>query len=101
MLMRTIEVFDEVLRRLETDLADVFRRNGMGSRAEPRLFPAMEVQPSDGELVVRMEIPGVDPESVDVTLDHTTLRVRAERHFSEDTGTTCAVSSPTGSSNGR
>ena len=79
MLMRSFVVFDDLFRRFETDLFDLFGRNGIGSRGGARLIPAVEVQRTDGELVVRMELPGVDPESVDVTLDDTTLRVSAER----------------------
>lgn len=86
MLMRSFDVFDDLFRRFETDLSDLFGRNGMGSRGEARLFPAMEVKRTDGELVVRMELPGIDAESVDVTLDDTTLRVRAERRASDDAG---------------
>lgn len=86
MLMRSFDVFDDLFRLFDTDLSDLFGRNGMGSRGGTRLFPAMEVKRTDGELVVRMELPGVDPESVDVTLDDTTLRVRAQRRASDDAG---------------
>lgn len=86
MLMRSFDVFDDLFRRFETDLFDLFGRNGIGSRGGARLIPAVEVQRTDGELVVRMELPGVDPESVDVTLDDTTLRVSAERRGPDDAG---------------
>ena len=39
----------------------------------------MEVLRTDSEFVIRVELPGVDPDSVDVSLDDTVLRVRAER----------------------
>jgi HSP20 family protein len=84
MLMRTLDMFDDVLRRFETDVTDLFGRNGTWSRTETRLFPPMEVRRTDGELVVRMELPGIDPEKMDVTVDGTTLRVRAERRVSSD-----------------
>jgi Hsp20/alpha crystallin family protein len=35
--------------------------------------------PWPSEIVLRVELPGVDPDSIDVTVRDTTLRVRAER----------------------
>jgi HSP20 family protein len=81
---RTFDTFDELFRRLEAELADVFGRNGAGSDGDARLFPPVEIQRTDGEIVVRMELPGVDPDSVDVTLDDNILRVRAERRVSTE-----------------
>jgi HSP20 family protein len=84
MLVRTFDTFDELFRGFETDLARLFGRTGMGSNGEARLLPPVEIQRTDGELVVRMEIPGVDPDSVDVTLDENVLRVRAERRVTTE-----------------
>lgn len=39
----------------------------------------MEVLHKEGELVVQVELPGIDPEKVDVTLEDNVLRIRAER----------------------
>jgi hypothetical protein len=39
----------------------------------------MEVRRTDAEYLVRVELPGVDPDSMDVTVDGSILRVRAER----------------------
>ena len=71
---------DELIRRVDTDLADLVGRTDTGSSgSERRLLPAMEVRRTDAEYVVRMELPGVDPDTMDVTVDGSTLRVRAER----------------------
>lgn len=74
MLMRTFDI-DDLFRRFERDL---FGRDGRPARHE-RLLPPMEVRRTDSEMVVRVELPGVDPESVDVTLEDRYLRIRAER----------------------
>ena len=80
MLMRTFPTLDELIRRVDTDLADLVGRTDTGSSgSERRLLPAMEVRRTDAEYVVRMELPGVDPDTMDVTVDGSTLRVRAER----------------------
>jgi HSP20 family protein len=80
MVMRTFPTLDELIRRFDTDLADLVGRTGSASsRSERRLLPAMEVRRTDAEYVVRVELPGVDPDSMDVTVDGSILRVRAER----------------------
>ena len=83
MLARTIDTFEDLFRRFEPDLADPFGWLGEGSARNGRMRPRMEVVRTDSELVVRVELPGVDPDSVDVTLEDTTLRVRAERRVDD------------------
>jgi HSP20 family molecular chaperone IbpA len=79
MLARTFETFDELVRRLEPSLAEWFAGSRDGSR-QPRILAPMEVLRTDSEIVVRVELPGADPDSIDVTVrDGSTLRVRAER----------------------
>ncbi len=79
MLARTFDTFDELVRRLEPSLAGWFAGSKDGSR-QPRIIAPMEVLRTDSEIVIRVELPGVDPDSIDVTvLDGTMLRVRAER----------------------
>jgi HSP20 family protein len=72
MLARTLDMFDELARRLEPGLAD-------SGRSGPPMLPPMEVLRTDSEIVVRVELPGVDPDSIDVTMANDTLRIRAER----------------------
>jgi HSP20 family protein len=79
-MLGTFDTFDDLLRRLDTDLATLFGRGGSErSDRDERRFPRMEVLRTDSEFVIRVELPGVDPDSMDVTLDGTVLRVRAER----------------------
>jgi HSP20 family protein len=47
-----------------------------------KLIPPVDVLRTDSEIVVRTELPGVDPDSIEVTMDDTRLRVRAERRVS-------------------
>lgn len=44
------------------------------------------------ELVVRFDLPGVDPASIDVTVDRNVLKVRAERTWERDEGDELLVS---------
>ena len=76
----TLETFDDLFRRLDTDLGGMLGRGGTDrSDRGGWPFPRMEVLRTDSEFVIRVELPGVDPDSVDVSLDDTVLRVRAER----------------------
>ncbi len=52
----------------------------------PRPGLAMDAYRRDGELVLKFDLPGVDPESVDVTVDKNVLTVSAERHSSHQEG---------------
>jgi HSP20 family protein len=47
---------------------------------------AMDAYRRDGELVLKFDLPGIDPESVDVTVDKDILTVSAERHSSHHEG---------------
>src|SRR5260370_9168209 len=78
MLARTFDTFDELVRRLEAGLADLAGLNGTG-RSGSRMVAPIEVLRTDSEILVRVELPGVDPDSIDVTMRDDTVRIRAER----------------------
>jgi HSP20 family protein len=77
--------FDQLFRRLERDFSDLLGRTitptmtSGSSTIERRLVPPIEVLRKDGELAVRVELPGVDPEKVDVSVESNVLRIRAEK----------------------
>ncbi|MCU4183215.1 Hsp20/alpha crystallin family protein [Acidiferrimicrobium sp. IK] len=62
---------------------DLDRLNGLLSGyggTAPRWMPVDTYRRGD-EFVVNFDLPGVDPESVDVTVDNNVLSVTAERHW--------------------
>ncbi len=76
--------FDDMFRRLERDVSDLFGRTvspmaTSGGTIERRITPPIEVLRRDGELAVRIELPGVDPDKVEVGVENNMLRVHAER----------------------
>ncbi|WP_136610634.1 Hsp20/alpha crystallin family protein [Sinomonas albida] len=72
MLMRT-DPFRELDR-----LAQLTRQlTGSGMRGTPM---PLEAWRQDGEFVVEFDLPGVDPDSIDVGVERNVLTVRAERH---------------------
>ncbi|HYF11570.1 MAG TPA: Hsp20/alpha crystallin family protein [Actinomycetota bacterium] len=79
--------FDETFRRLERDVSDMLGRNvtpTTGS-AQRRWAPPIEVFRKDGELAIRCELPGIEPDKVDVTVEGGVLKIHAERepHLAE------------------
>jgi HSP20 family protein len=88
MLGWNLQDFDEMFRRFERDVSDLFGRtvtpmttSGTTS-TERRLVPPIEVLRRDGEIAVRVELPGVDPDKVDVGVENGVLRIHAEREES-------------------
>jgi HSP20 family protein len=58
---------------------------GAGTRfAGGRWIPTVDIFERDGFLVVEIEIPGVDPEDIDVSIDAATLKIRAVREVEKE-----------------
>ena len=68
MLMRT-----DPFRELDRLTEQVF-----GNSSRPTTMP-MEAWREDGEFVVEFDLPGVDPESIDVDVERNVLTMRAQR----------------------
>ena len=68
MLMRT-----DAFRDLDRLTGAMF-----GTAARPSALP-MDAYREDGSFVVQLEIPGVDPDSIDLTVEQNVLTVHAER----------------------
>lgn len=74
--------FDEMFRRFERDLTDLVGRTfGTWTARDGRMLPPVEVLQTEGELLIRTELPGIDPERLDVTVQDGVLSIRAEREF--------------------
>ena len=75
------------LTTIDRDFDRIVRRafsNG-ASRAFTSAMP-MDTVRRDGELVLRFDVPGVDPEKIDVTVDHGVLTVSATREETRTEG---------------
>ena len=47
-------------------------------------YPALDVEETDDAFEVHLEIPGIDPEDVEITLEEGVLAIGGERRFYED-----------------
>jgi len=62
--------------------------DGVWERPEGNWIPAMDLVEDKDRLVVRVELPGIDPKSVDVKLAGDTLTLSGERKFESQEGAT-------------
>lgn len=58
---------------------DVFRDAWLGTAARTALSPLADVRSDEGKFTVEMELPGVDPENVEISLDNGVLTIRGEK----------------------
>ncbi len=73
MLMRT-----DPFRELDRLSHSVF-----GTAARPAIMP-IDAYRQDGKFVVQLDLPGVDVDSIDLTVERNVLNVRAERRAPQD-----------------
>ncbi|WP_326647857.1 MULTISPECIES: Hsp20/alpha crystallin family protein [unclassified Streptomyces] len=75
---------------------DRLTQQAFGTRSCPTVMP-MEAYRAGDDFVVHFDIPGVDPETVDVDVDRNVLTVRAERRSpAPDGAELIAAERPTG-----
>jgi HSP20 family protein len=77
------------LEEWHRDLDDLFsqfmgRSSFAGTAFAGKGRPAMETFTKDGDLVVRLDLPGVDPKEVDISVTGDVLTVKAERKHKEE-----------------
>ncbi|HUI44796.1 MAG TPA: Hsp20/alpha crystallin family protein [Nitrospirota bacterium] len=86
-MMRRWEPFDE-LRSIQHEMDRLFERF-MGGEVPGRetgmWTPLVESYVKDGKLVVRAEIPGVDPKDLDVSMTEHELVIKGERKHEKET----------------
>jgi HSP20 family protein len=76
--VRELNSFQSEMNRLFNTLFDSPTTNG-GGAALRRWIPAMDLVETDGEFVLRVDLPGLSEEDVNVELDDNVLTVSGER----------------------
>ena len=76
---RMNRLFDESFRtaRTGTGNADDWALGGSWA-------PAVDIYEQDGNIVMKAELPGVDPKAVDIRLENNTLTLRGERKLDKE-----------------
>lgn len=74
--------------RMNRIFDEAFRANrGAGSQEDYALAswaPAVDIYEQDGNIVLKAELPGVDPNDVDVRVENNVLTLRGERKLDSD-----------------
>ena len=74
--------------RMNRIFDEAFRANrGAGSQEDYALAawtPAVDIYEQEGNIVLKAELPGVDPKDVDVRVENNVLTLRGERKFDSD-----------------
>jgi HSP20 family protein len=84
--------FTSLHREMNRLFDDIYRggspaRGGSGAQGAGELVNArMNVSETDKEIRVSTELPGVDPQEVEITLDDDTLTIRGEKKFEQERG---------------
>ncbi len=75
-MMRAHDLFDELDRLFSTQAAELAEEADYG--------PAVDVYETDDEVVVKAQLPGVKKEDVEVSIEESTLTIRAETRREEE-----------------
>src|SRR5215207_3402943 len=79
------DAHSEVNRLLDEMFGGIGRRPGSrGAQATVEWVPSVDVLQKDGDLVVRVEMPGVKPEDVHVAVHNRVLTISGERKVDEE-----------------
>lgn len=77
-----------VQERMNRIFDDAFRGTSRGSEDDWALggswAPVVDIFEQEGNLVLKAELPGVDPKDVDVHVENNTLTLRGERKFASE-----------------
>jgi len=74
---RMNRIFDEAFRGATRGSEDEWALGGSWA-------PAVDIFEQEGNIVLKAELPGVDPKDVDIRIENGTLTLRGERHFDDD-----------------
>jgi HSP20 family protein len=77
--------FRSLQQRINRLFEEAFGPLGEESWALAAWAPACDIYETDNEIVVKMELPEVKKEDIQVTLDNNLLTIRGERKFQEET----------------
>lgn len=73
---RVDRLFEETLGRLRGELGESFEG--------ATWTPAVDVVETENELVLKADLPGIDPKDVEINVENDTLSLRGERKYEKD-----------------
>jgi HSP20 family protein len=76
-----VSIRDEMSRLFERPFTGVEPTGPLASRA---WVPSMDVYETEDKIVAELDLPGIDPEDVEVSVEDSRLTVRGSREFSDE-----------------
>jgi HSP20 family protein len=73
------DLFREMREEMDDVLSRLSSRWGTDWLSEPRFVPSLDLSETDDALEVRMDVPGIKPDEVEIEVSGNTLRVSGER----------------------
>ena len=80
--IRDFSVLQSQMNRLFEDAMGTWLGESNG-RGNTNWVPLADIYENDNDLIVRAELPGVDPEMVDLRVENNVLTIRGERPFEQ------------------
>lgn len=83
----TVDPFRVFQREIDRLFSDFFQGWGgpdEGQAGQSMLMPSLDVRQSDKAYDISVELPGVDPQDVDVSIDNGVLTIRGEKKMEEE-----------------
>lgn len=75
----------ELRREIDRILQDFFGKGGLTERFEGiEWIPAIDVSETDNEIIVKVDIPGVNPEDMEISLSDNVLLIKGEKKKEEE-----------------
>jgi len=81
---RDLAVLQDRMNRLFTDAHGPVRREDEGPGTRGAWVPAVDIYEHDGALVMKAELPDLQREDIDVSVEHQTLTLRGERRLGSE-----------------
>ena len=79
---RDFSVLQNQMNRLFEDAMGTWQGESNG-RGNTNWVPLTDIYENDNDLIVRAELPGVDPKMIDVRMENNVLTIRGERPFEQ------------------
>lgn len=75
----SVGLIEPFRKEMEEMMERFFGHENGKSRAPEVWAPRVDVEETDKEILVKADLPGVDPKNVDITVEHGVLMVRGEK----------------------
>ena len=72
------------LDQLQNEMGRMFGRNRISQFIESKPYPAVNLSHDNESVTLRAELPGYDPEAINIDVDGNSLTISGERHFEKE-----------------